>query len=170
MKVKSESGASVWSPVNWLQPHLLLSGFWVRVNPYKAKELSTYQVLKVKMLVAQSCPTLCNAMDCSPPGSSDRGILQATILEWVVSPPSGDIPDTGIKPRSLTLQADCLPSEPPGKTHQDLISFNIKFSLIIKGIKRQRFEKKMINIKNERKVISNCETTHLPSLFRCQLC
>ena len=85
MKVKSESGASVWSPVNWLQPHLLLSGFWVRVNPYKVKELSAYQVLKVKMLVAQSCPTLCNAMDCSPPGSSDHGILQARILEWVVS-------------------------------------------------------------------------------------
>ena len=31
---------------------------------------------------AQSCPTLCNLMDCSPPGSSVRGILQARILEW----------------------------------------------------------------------------------------
>ena len=33
--------------------------------------------------VAQSCPTLCDPMDCSPPGSSVRGILQARILEWV---------------------------------------------------------------------------------------
>ena len=33
--------------------------------------------------VAQSCPTLCNPMDCSPPSSSVRGILQARILEWV---------------------------------------------------------------------------------------
>ena len=33
--------------------------------------------------VAQSCPTLCNPMDCSPPGSSVHGILQARILEWV---------------------------------------------------------------------------------------
>ena len=33
--------------------------------------------------VAQSCPTLCNPMDCSPPGSSVPGILQARILEWV---------------------------------------------------------------------------------------
>ena len=33
--------------------------------------------------VAQSCPTLCESMDCSPPGSSVHGILQARILEWV---------------------------------------------------------------------------------------
>ena len=34
-------------------------------------------------LVAKSCPTLCDPMDCSPPGSSVHGILQARILEWV---------------------------------------------------------------------------------------
>ena len=33
--------------------------------------------------VTQSCPTLCDPMDCSPPGSFVRGILQARILEWV---------------------------------------------------------------------------------------
>ena len=33
--------------------------------------------------VAQSCPTLCDSMDCSPPGSSVREILQARVLEWV---------------------------------------------------------------------------------------
>ena len=33
--------------------------------------------------VAQSCPTLCDPMDCSPPGSSVHGIIQARILEWV---------------------------------------------------------------------------------------
>ena len=33
--------------------------------------------------VAQSCPTLCDPMDCSPPGSSVHGIFQARILEWV---------------------------------------------------------------------------------------
>ena len=40
----------------------------------------------VKVLVAQSCPTLCDPMDCSPPGSSVYGILQARILEWVAFP------------------------------------------------------------------------------------
>ena len=38
------------------------------------------------VLVTQSCPTLCNPMDCSPPGSSVHGILQARILEWVAIP------------------------------------------------------------------------------------
>ena len=32
---------------------------------------------------AQSCPTLCDPMDCSLPGSSIHGVLQARILEWV---------------------------------------------------------------------------------------
>ena len=36
----------------------------------------------VLCLVAQFCPTLCSSMDCSPPGSSICGILQASILEW----------------------------------------------------------------------------------------
>ena len=36
----------------------------------------------------QSCPTLCNLMDCSPPGSSVHGILQARILGWVAMPSS----------------------------------------------------------------------------------
>ena len=35
---------------------------------------------KVKVLVAQSCSTVCDPMDCSPPGSSVHGILQASIL------------------------------------------------------------------------------------------
>ena len=38
------------------------------------------------MLVAQSCLTLCNTMDCTPPRFSDRGILQARRLEWVTMP------------------------------------------------------------------------------------
>ena len=42
------------------------------------------QCMKVKSEseVAQSCPTLCNPMDCSPPGSSVHGIFQARVLEW----------------------------------------------------------------------------------------
>ena len=40
-------------------------------------------------LVAQSCPTLCDSMDCSPPGSSVHGILQARIPEWLAIPFSG---------------------------------------------------------------------------------
>ena len=45
--------------------------------------------------VTQLCPTLCDPMDCSPPGSSVHGILQARILEWVAI--------------SFSMQADFLP-------------------------------------------------------------
>ena len=41
---------------------------------------------KVKVLVTRLCLTLCDTMDCSPPGSSVHGILQAKILEWVAIP------------------------------------------------------------------------------------
>ena len=42
--------------------------------------------VKSEREVAQSCPTLCDPMDCSPPGSSVHGIFQARVLEWVPLP------------------------------------------------------------------------------------
>ena len=42
----------------------------------------------VLCLVAQSCPTLCDSMNCSLPGSSVHGILQARTLEWDAMPSS----------------------------------------------------------------------------------
>ena len=45
-------------------------------------QITNYE--KVKVLVAQSCLILCDPMDCSLPGSSVHGILQARILEWIV--------------------------------------------------------------------------------------
>ena len=65
--------------------------------------------------VIQSCPTLCDFMDCRLPGSSIHGILQARVLEWVPCPSPGDLPDPGTEPMSPTLYADALPSKPPGK-------------------------------------------------------
>ena len=47
---------------------------------------SHLRIPKVLALVAQSCPTLCDPMDCSPPSSSVHGILQARILEGVAIP------------------------------------------------------------------------------------
>ena len=44
---------------------------------------SSIKSVKVKVLVDQSCPTICDPMDYSPPGFSVHGILQARILEWV---------------------------------------------------------------------------------------
>ena len=47
-------------------------------------------------------------MDCSPPGSSVHGILQARILEWVAITISRDLPNPGTEPRSPALQVDSL--------------------------------------------------------------
>ena len=52
--------------------------------PLRAKSLLTLVLRRV--ILAKSCPTLCNPMDCSPPGSSVHGIFQARILEWVAIP------------------------------------------------------------------------------------
>ena len=59
-------------------------------------------------LVAKSCLTLCGPINCSLPGSTVRGISQARILEWAAFPNPGDLPNPGIKPVSLALQADSL--------------------------------------------------------------
>ena len=71
---------------------------------------STFHHGKCKLkLATQSSLTLCDPMDCSPPGSSVHGILQARILEWVAisfsrgSSQPRDLHNPGIKPRSPTL-------------------------------------------------------------------
>ena len=76
-----------------------------------SEELTMY---KVKVLVTQSCLTLCDPMDCSRPGSSvhrdssgkNTGVSCLSL---------GGLPNPGIKPWSPALREDSLPSEPPAK-------------------------------------------------------
>ena len=56
-------------------------------------------------MVAHLCPTLCDPMDCSPPGSSVHGIFQARILEWLLLPPPDNLPYPGIEPASVMSPA-----------------------------------------------------------------
>ena len=58
----------------------------MRVRPFLIFHFKFSQSALFRVLVAQSCPTLCNPMDCSSPGSLVHGILQARILEWVAIP------------------------------------------------------------------------------------
>ena len=77
-----------------------------------------HYIIRYVCLVAQSCLTLCNPFDCSPPGSSVHGISQARILEWVAIFSSRGLSqprDSTTYPVSPELQADSLPSEPSGK-------------------------------------------------------
>ena len=89
--------------------------------------------MKAEVLVPQSCLTLGNPMDCNLSGSSVHGILQARILVQVSIPFPGALPNPRIKCGSPLLQADSLPSKPPGKPsllcYPLLIHVNHKFSL-----------------------------------------
>ena len=58
-------------------------------------------------------------MNCSPPGSSVHGILQARKLEWVAIPPPGDLPDPGMEPESPELTGRFFTAEPPEKSHSN---------------------------------------------------
>ena len=65
--------------------------------------------------VTKSCPTLCNPVDCSPPGSSVHGILQARILEWVDIPFSRGSSQPRDKTRISCIADRFFTTEPPGK-------------------------------------------------------
>ena len=56
---------------------------------------------RVRAKSLQSCQTLCDPVDCSPPGSSVHGILQAEYCSGLPSPPPRDLPHPGMKPESL---------------------------------------------------------------------
>ena len=78
--------------------------------------LPSFFVHESESEAAQSCPTLCNRMDyiaCQAPPS--MGFSRPEYWSGLPFPSPGDLPDPGIKPRSSTLQADALPSEPLGK-------------------------------------------------------
>ena len=62
-------------------------------------------------LEAQSCLTFCHPMDCSPPGTSVHGDSPGVVAMFS----SRESPNPVIKLKSPALQADCLPSAPPGK-------------------------------------------------------
>ena len=94
--------------------------------------LLQWMKVKSESEVAQSCPTLCNPMDCSLPGSSVHGIFQARILERVAISFSRGTS----RPRDWTLVSSTagsllhcrqisLANEPPGKPQTPLFGYEI---------------------------------------------
>ena len=69
----------------------------------------------VYVLVAQSCLTLCDPMDCNLPCFSVHGIPQAKNWSELSFPTPGGLPKLLIELRSPALQTNFLPSKPPGK-------------------------------------------------------
>ena len=73
-----------WSRLPFPSPgHLPNTGIKPRYPALKTDALQSEPPGKPESEVTQLCPTLCDPVDCSPPGSSVHGILQARILEWV---------------------------------------------------------------------------------------
>ena len=75
---------------------------------------------------AQSCPTVCDPMDYSPPGSSVHGVLQARILEWVAISFSGGSSQPRDPTRVLCIAGNSLPLCPPRKPHSSVAFPNFK--------------------------------------------
>ena len=117
-----------------LRQNLCIELFYLVFVPHNA---GTYfdthlYIRKVEVLVTQSCPALCDPMDCSLPGSSVHGFLQARILEWVAIHSPGDLPsprelpDPEIElasPTSPALARRIFITESPGMSILTLLSY-----------------------------------------------
>ena len=89
-----------------------------------------------KLLIAELCPTLCDPIDCSLPGSSIPGILQTRILEWIAIPFSRGSSQprdwTPVSYISCIGQLGSLPLAPLGKPY--LLGYWFLYSLDCKAI------------------------------------
>ena len=97
--------------------HLIPFTLSKRWNHYKCLKTENEQCklwLKMKVLVTQSSLTLSNSMNCSPLGPLSLEFSRQEYWSGQPLPSPGDL-NPGIKSRSPMLQADSLPSEPPGK-------------------------------------------------------
>ena len=91
--------------VHKTQPLVFLSTFFAFLLSYNCS---------CGCVCAQSCLTLCDPMDCSPPGSSVHGFSQARILEWVAIPLSRGSSDPGMELTSPALAGGFFTTAPPG--------------------------------------------------------
>ena len=100
-------------------PKLPGSGVPLWEGPYR---LSSAAAAAAKSLC--SCPTLCDPMDSSPPGSSVHGILQARILEWVAISFSNACTHAK-SPQSCPTLCDPMDSSPPGSSVHGILQARI---------------------------------------------
>ena len=87
--------------------------------------LTTLLISRRLCAQAQSRPPACDAVDCSPPGSSSVGFPRQEYRSRLPSPIPLDLPDPGIEPVPPALKADSLPAVPSGKPTNQL---SVRFS------------------------------------------
>ena len=109
---------------------LISSNSWVCVY-MESLEFSLYMIMHAKLL--QSCPILCNPVDCSLPVSSVHGILQGKIPGWLPCPPPGDLSNLGIQPVSpRSLELGRLSLAPPINCEKsDDFTFSLWFGCLL---------------------------------------
>ena len=132
-----QSGLSCHPPGGLTNPRIesvhLTSTCIGRQFLYYWHHLGSPLITSVCVLVTQLCLTLCESMNCSLPGSSVRGVLQARILAWVAKPFSRGSSWPRDEHGSPWLQADSLPFELPRKpwVHDKLVNSLFLFSTVI---------------------------------------
>ena len=94
------------------------------IRKAKVKILSLSPICSVNVIVAQSCPTLCDSIERNPPGSSVHGILQVRIREWVAIPFSRGSTQSKDPTQVSSLQVDSFPFKPPGKPTSSVVLGN----------------------------------------------
>ena len=110
----------------WTLPDSHRISTWLKLTSDNVKDTSTNWPRRACVLLAeslQSCPTLCDTMNCSLLGSSVHGILQGRIREWLHCPVPGDLPDPGIETTCLCLlhwKVGSLPLAPPAEPKKGL--------------------------------------------------
>ena len=126
MKFGKKTCEDIWPKFSNFDDRHIFAISWTSAIPIRItrKKISprfiVVKVLKVrvKVLFAQSCPTLCDPLDVACQDPLSMGFPGQEYWSGLPFPPPGNLPDPGIEPTSPvspTLQANSLPTEPSGK-------------------------------------------------------
>ena len=107
--------------------HLFMCSLSICISPWEKCLLKSL----VCVLVAQSCPTLCDPGTVAYQAPLSMGFPRQEYWSGLLFPSPGDLPYPGIEPGSPALQADSLPSEPPGKPLKSFAIFKLNIHLFI---------------------------------------
>ena len=115
----------------------------------KRKIITTikYKYIVCVCVITQSCVTVSDPMDCSPPGSSVLEFSRQEYWNGLPFPSPGDLPNPEIEPGSPALQADSLLTEPPGKPKtcctrwHNLLRVKVHFSKASSQVEEMHFSK-----------------------------
>ena len=121
-------------------------------------DLKVAKMIWKSVLVTQSCPALCNPMDCTPLGSSVHGILQARVLKWVVISFSRGFPDPELKSGSPALQSDSLsPYELSGKPNTNLSLYQNDSTVFKRQWNTDTEKSKLCYVQNSIQIYKTCK-------------